>query len=131
MPQLRIAAFLLILVGLLAASPAAAGAPPAQTSGIEGQVTIGPTCPVMRIDDPCPDRPLAATLLVQDAFGNDLLTVQSGEDGFFAVSLEPGQYTLVPLSPSPGVPPYGVPQTVTVPPGGYTFVAVTYDSGIR
>jgi hypothetical protein len=133
MAKQRIAILFLVLVSLLAARSAASAdwAPPVQTSGIQGQVTIGPTCPVERIDDPCPDLPLAATLLVQDVFGNDLLTVQSGEDGFFSVSLEPGQYTLVPLSPSPGAPPYAAPQVVSVLPGGYTFVVVSYDSVIR
>lgn len=100
-------------------------------SGVDGRVLIGPICPVMRADEPCPDRPFAATIVVRDAGGRDVATVRSGADGRFRVALPPGGYTLVPLSPNPGTPPYASPQLAAVEPGRYTFVTVRYDSGIR
>ncbi len=100
-------------------------------SGLDGLVLVGPTCPVVRIGQDCPDRPLATTLVVQDRDGRrDLFTIRSGDDGRFRVALSPGEYRLVPASS--GLPyPRGGPQQVTVEPGRYTPVTVLYDSGIR
>ena len=53
------------------------------TSGITGVVLIGPMCPVMREDAPCPDQPFAATLLIRDSQGRELCTVSSGDAGRF------------------------------------------------
>lgn len=101
-------------------------------SGIDGVVMIGPTCPVERDDLICPDEPLVATLIIQErASARAVLTVQSEVDGQFRATLPPGSYTLVPVSPNPGVPPEAEPIQVTVEHGRYTTVTVTYDSGIR
>src|SRR5262250_2554940 len=72
-------------------------------SGIEGQVSIGPMCPVERPDRPCPDKPFEASIEIQnqDAQG-DHLTVRSGKDGRFRVKLAPGKYKLTPISPNSG-----------------------------
>ncbi|MCH6556207.1 MAG: DUF4338 domain-containing protein [Chloroflexi bacterium] len=40
---------------------------PPLTSGIEGQVLIGPTCPVLREGTPCRDQPYQATIAVWNA----------------------------------------------------------------
>ena len=103
---------------------------PAATSGITGLVLIGPMCPVVTIDDPCPDRPFAAQLAIQDALGQTICTVSSGEDGRFRAGLAPGEYLLVPIT-GVGQLPYALPQTVTVWPNQFTEVTVSYDSGIR
>ena len=100
------------------------------TSGITGLVLIGPMCPVMRLDEPCPDRPFAATLIIRDSQGRELCAASSGEDGRFLVGLPPGSYELVPLT-GPGGLPFGASQWVAVAPGQYTDVTVSYDSGIR
>jgi hypothetical protein len=102
----------------------------ASPSGISGTVTIGPMCPVERIDDPCPDRPFAATFTVQDDASHELCTVQSGDDGHFRVGLPPGAYELVP-DIGPSRLPYAQPQQVTVVPDQYTEVSIGFDSGIR
>jgi hypothetical protein len=102
-------------------------------SGIEGQVSIGPMCPVERPDRPCPDKPFAASIELQnqDNQGNHL-TVRSGEDGSFRVKLPPGKYKLTPMAPNPGAPPHAPPpQAVTVESGKYAHVTIKYDSGIR
>lgn len=103
---------------------------PTMTSGIAGLVTIGPMCPVVTLDNPCPDRPFAATILVQDAEGRTVCETASGEDGRFTIGLAPGAYQLVPVNGAAGLP-YAMPQLVTVEPGRYIEVTVSYDSGIR
>jgi len=102
-------------------------------SGIEGQVSIGPMCPVERQDRPCPDKPFAASIEIQNQDDQgDHLTVRSGEDGRFRVKLAPGKYKLTPMAPNPGAPPHAPPpQSVTVESGKYTHVTIKYDSGIR
>ena len=50
---------------------------------------------------------------VLDAQGDEMTKVSSGADGRFAVTLDPGTYTLVAVLPSGG-PPSAAPVTVTV-----------------
>jgi hypothetical protein len=125
----------LVLVGsfLLTASDGTGQPPPTSAeSGIVGLVQIGPNCPVVQSERPCPDRPFAASIMVTHvADGRQVLTVHSGQDGTFRVPLAPGTYRLVPHSPNPGAPPYAEPQTVTVEAGQYVSVVIKYDSGIR
>ena len=101
------------------------------TSGISGVVLIGPMCPVIRADEPCPDQPFAATLLIRDSQGRELCSVASGEDGRFQVALPPGSYEMVPLAGGGSGLPFAAAQWVTVAFGQYTAVTITYDSGIR
>lgn len=100
------------------------------TSGIAGLVLIGPMCPVVSEDDPCPDRPFAATLEVWDEAGRLVCLTRSGDDGRFRMGLPPGVFEVVPENGEFGLP-YAQPQTVTVVAGRYTDVLVNYDSGIR
>ena len=109
--------------------PATSTPAPAGDSGIEGLVTIGPTCPVQRIDSPCPDRPYEAAVIVLDGNRRKVAEVRSDADGRFRVLLPPGAYTLSPQSP--GILPRAGEQTVTVVPGMLTSVMIQYDSGIR
>lgn len=92
---------------------------------------IGPTCPVERINSPCPDRPYAGEVSVRDQSGSQVADVHADDSGRFRIVLTAGTYELVPVSPHPGVPPFGKPQTITVVSGQYTRVTVEYDSGIR
>jgi hypothetical protein len=100
-------------------------------SGIEGRVTVGPMCPVERVDTPCPDQPYQATIVVLDANAHNVKSFESAADGSFRVALAPGHYTLDP-QPANGSPlPAAAPQDVDVRSGAYTHVDVQYDSGIR
>jgi hypothetical protein len=100
-------------------------------SGIRGTVQVGPTCPVERLDSPCPARPLAATVVVRDHHGAEVTRVHSGSDGRFSVPLAPGTYTLVGLTVGSSLLPRPIPTSASVTPGHYTVVTVEYDSGIR
>ncbi len=114
-------------------TPGTAAAPgataiPAGVGGIEGQVTIGPTCPVVMLNDPCPDRPYQAIVDVLDASGKQVAQFQSDTLGHFKVALAPGAYTIQPQGAGITRAPQ---QDVTVVAGRFTPVEIVYDSGIR
>ena len=116
----------------LALLVAACGTPAAQPgTGIQGTVQAGPTCPVERINSPCPPQPLAATVVVRDGSGTEVTRFHSGADGRFKVDLAPGSYTLVGLNIGTGFLPRPIPTSVAVTRGAYTSINVEYDSGIR
>ena len=102
---------------------------PPPTGGIVGMIFIGPICPVMQSDTPCPDQPYPATIVVQDRSGKRVTQFQTDSAGQFKVSLAPGTYTLVPQSPNGFT--RASPQDVTVSAGQFTRVTINYDSGIR
>ena len=114
------------------ATPPGPTSTPGTTSGetgIAGTVLIGPQCPVVREDEPCPDQPYEADIDVYEASGKLVAQVRSDANGEFFVALAPGAYRLEPRSP--GALPYASPQEVTVIAGQVAPVVVSYDSGIR
>lgn len=124
----------LILVCLLLMGLGACATPPTvnATSGIEGQVLIGPTCPVVRTDNPdCADKPYQATLTVLTVSGQKVTQFTTEADGKFHVSLNPGDYILHPESPNGKSMPFGREQPFTVTAGQFTQLSVSYDSGMR
>lgn len=99
-------------------------------NGIEGTVTIGPTCPVQRLGDPsCDDRPYQGIIHVSGTNKNQVAKIQADINGKFKLELEPGNYTLEPQVFS--VYPRASNQDVTVVAGAFTTVNIQYDSGIR
>lgn len=118
-------------IGLFIISLATCSIPqPAPTdSGIEGQVFIGPMCPVVQEGQECPDQPYQATLTVLSLGGERIVQVQADEQGRFKIPLEAGEYILHPESPN--VMPFASEQTFVVEAGKFTQVIVKYDSGIR
>ena len=114
-------------------SPEASGdtGGPTTTQGIVGRVTAGPTCPVVRPNDPtCGERPVpGATIHVKASDGAEVATLTADAAGRFAVDLEPGTYTLA-ADPVPGMMNGPEPLTVTVPVGTAT-AQLSYDTGIR
>lgn len=103
--------------------------PVSSDSGVEGQVLIGPLCPVVQVGQECPDQPYQTTLVVNNSNGREIAKVQTDEDGHFKILLEPGEYILHPESPN--VMPSVGEQTFSVEPDKFTQVTVIYDSGIR
>jgi len=101
------------------------------TAGAYGSVMVGPACAVQRDGAPCPDRPLAATLVFRNAAGAEVARALSDTAGFYAVPLPAGQYTIVPFTPGGATLPRGIPRDVDVPGGEWVRADVTYDSGIR
>jgi hypothetical protein len=118
---------------IVALAMAACGSQPAATpgTGIQGMVQVGPTCPVERINSPCPPHPLAATIVVRDGAGAEVTRFNSGADGRFQVDLQPGTYSLTGLTIGSGPLPRPIPTSVKVTQGTYATVNVEYDSGIR
>ncbi len=106
-------------------------ASPSNLSGVRGRVTIGPMCPVVREDVPCPDRPYQALLTVRDAAGREVARVESAADGTYSIPLGPGSYVLTPQPPAGGVMPRAAPQPFEVRVLLWSTVDVAFDSGIR
>ena len=102
---------------------------PPPDSGIEGQVFIGPMCPVVREGEECPDQPYQATLTITNPKEEKIVQVQTDEQGRFRILLHAGEYVLQPESPNAY--PFVGEQTVIVQEGKFTQVIVNYDSGIR
>jgi len=106
--------------------------PPALNSGVEGTITVGPTCPVERIppDLACADKPYQAIIKVETPDGKKQISqTTSGTDGKFKISLQPGSYLLVAESGS--ALPRTQSQSVTVEKNKYATVNIVLDSGIR
>ncbi|MDQ6883982.1 MAG: prealbumin-like fold domain-containing protein [Candidatus Dormibacteraeota bacterium] len=120
----------LAFAGLLAACGAAPAAPTPGT-GIQGFVTVGPTCPVERVNSPCPPRPMQTTVEIRNSAGKQVTSVATGSDGHFQLDLLPGTYTLVGAAHGTAGLPRPIPVTVTVVAGSYATAHVEYDSGIR
>jgi hypothetical protein len=98
-------------------------------SGVEGQVWIGPTCPVVQEGMDCADKPYQAILTVNSPNGREIAQVQTDEQGRFKIPLAPGDYILHPESPN--VMPFAAEQLFVVEAGTFTKIVVNYDSGIR
>ena len=98
-------------------------------SGLEGQVFIGPVCPLVGPGQECPDQPYQALLTVNSAEGGRITQIQTDQQGRFRLTLRPGQYILHPESPN--AMPFAGDQAVTVETSRFTQLFVKYDSGIR
>jgi hypothetical protein len=98
-------------------------------SGVRGTVLAGPTCPVERADNPCPDKPIVADVRIVRADGSTAATTRSGSDGRYSVAVAPGSYTVQATSSSAfsGCRPVDV----TVSQGAYATADVSCDTGIR
>lgn len=99
-------------------------------SGIEGDATIGPMCPVVQVNNPCPDKPYQATITVLTTDRQKIIQFQTDPNGHFQVKLAPGKYILHPESPH-AMPPRAADMPFTVNERQFTRMDVVYDSGIR
>lgn len=102
-------------------------------AGVDGQVLLGPTCPVQRVGEPCPDQPLGGAMLqiVTDPGGKEVSTLRADAAGRFKKALKPGNYR-VRFVPEPGKPGMsGGDVGVTVTEHRFTSIIVSVDSGIR
>lgn len=99
-------------------------------SGVEGRTLISPTHGgPTRANEPS-GAPYAATLsIVAVASGREAARLKSDAEGRFRISLPPGEYRIVPVSP--GRFPRATEQTVTVRPGQFAHIEIQFDSGMR
>jgi len=132
------------LAAAMCSTVAAAGT---RTSGVTGRVTAGPTCPVERVDHPCPPQPVSATIKAQKTsrtFGRrcgssstikaqktsrTFARTRSDANGDYSMRLAPGRYTLVVQTGSlfPRCPA----TAVTVPRNQVVTADISCDTGIR
>jgi len=103
--------------------------PTPRGSGIEGQVLVGPACPVVQQGQACPDQPYQATLTVVSPNGVQIVQFQTDAQGHFRVPLVPGEYILHPES-TDGIA-FASDQSFVVETGHYTQLTVNYDNGVR
>lgn len=103
------------------------------TSGVQGRVILGPTCPVMREgDDSCADKPYQTTVQIIEIGSPQsapFATAESDSDGYFSVELPRGKYALQAVGGAPL--PSCDTQEVTVEEGVLLDVSLSCDSGIR
>ena len=98
-------------------------------SGVEGLVTIGPTCPVERADSPCPDKSYQTQVIALSSGGAELVRAATDGEGRFVLALPPGDYRLTEVVS--GTFPRPMVVAVHVVSGAWTIVHITLDSGIR
>ena len=103
-------------------------------SGVEGTVTLGPTCPVMRNppDPECADKPYSTTIQVismGSPKSSPFATVESDKEGKYKIMLPPGEYALQPVGGS--VMPRCETKEIKIDPSKIIKVDLSCDSGIR
>lgn len=101
----------------------------AQASTVYGSVTAGPTCPVERIDQPCPPRPVQTTVQATSIAGGTGGSATTDDEGRYQMSLPPGRYIL--SAQSGAVFPQCQPIEVAVIPNSATRADISCDTGIR
>lgn len=122
----------LAAVTLLSVLAACVGASGATGTGIRGEVLLGPLCPVMIEEEPCPDQPYETRLVVTTADGaREIKEFRSGADGSFIVDLPPGEYALRLAAGANVLPFCATNGTLFVRSGSYTETTVFCDTGIR
>ena len=132
--MLRAEACLLAALAVLAAgcgsSDTGSGGGASDGSGIEGTVTVAPTCPgpsVVNDNRDC-SEPLAADLrVVEDSTGQEVAQTSSDSEGHFRVELPAGKYGVTVVN-NAGL---AAPLEVTVSSGEYSEADVVIDSGMR
>jgi hypothetical protein len=119
---------LLAALALVALIGCGRSSSPAVTSGIFGTVTAGPTCPVERMDSPCPPGVWTGEVRATDGGGNEV-TTGTDERGNYSMALEPGTYEVAAVTGDG--PPIAKPASVVVVAGPPQRVDLTVDTGIR
>jgi hypothetical protein len=101
------------------------------TSGVKGQVFIGPVSPIEK-EGILNKVPYEAILEFLDPDNNIIKKIQTDANGKFETELKPGKYTIKPLTISgSGNYPVGINKDIIIKPDEIAFVEINFDSGIR
>lgn len=101
-------------------------------SGIEGQAVISPVRPGPIRQGESDTAPFQTTLVISRASdGAEVARLETGSDGRFRVALPPGTYKVGPPAGTGRRLPRGGEETVTVAPGKFAHVTISFDSGMR
>ena len=100
-------------------------------SGIEGQAVISPIRPGPAIQGAANSAPYKTTLVVWGEGDREVARFETGSDGRFRVALAPGTYRIGPPPTTGRFLPRAGEETITVQPGKYAKVTITFDSGMR
>jgi hypothetical protein len=123
--------FLYLLLTVCVLTACSVTPTPNGSSGVYGRVTIGPMCPVVRAEEPCPDKPYQTTLVILNTSGEKVTNIATDAAGRFRVNLSPGDYILQPETPQNQPLPISQEQQFSVVAGRFTELNISYDSGIR
>ena len=105
---------------------------PAGKGTLEGQVSIGPICPVERPDNPCKPSPeaYAARKMIVSKGGAKVATVDIDSNGHYSVQLDAGTYTIdinrIGIDRSPELP-----KQIQIKTGETIKLDISIDTGIR
>jgi len=107
---------------------------PQTNSGVEGQVMLGPTCPVMQNppNPQCADRPYETTIQVIKVGapqGAPFTSVKTNSEGKYSIALPPSDYVLQPIGGN--TLPRCETKEVTVVASKMTEANLSCDTGIR
>jgi hypothetical protein len=131
--KITIPAFILLILTVISVSGCISARD--TTAGIlEGNVSIGPICPVERLDQPCitpPEAYEARKILVFGDEGKTLVkTVNIKGNGYYRTELNPGTYVVdinhIGIDRSADVP-----AIIAVRSGKTVILNITIDTGIR
>jgi hypothetical protein len=104
-------------------------------SGMSGVITIGPSCPVVKltssgeIDENCADKPYQTTMYVYSG-DQEVAQFTSDKKGRYTVALAPGTYTVKGSKDLKSMT-HVDPQTITVVAGQYATANFAFDNGMR
>jgi hypothetical protein len=100
---------------------------------LQGQVTIGPLCPVETEDDPCLPEPSLFTShkLVILSDGKEVQRVDIDGEGNYRTELPPGIYTVDYTPRDIGIPGLFKPPSAEIREGQTTILNIHIDTGIR
>jgi hypothetical protein len=99
---------------------------------LAGAIMRSPTCPVQRVNVPCPPEPASgAKILVLMPAGKQVRSVAADREGKYSVTLPAGSYRIE-SEPLQGLEfTRDLPTTVSVTAGGETRLDITIDTGMR